>query len=461
MKTLWEIASLACLLIGLCPAGTYRQCSSPQYAEIGQQGTVECVFPANFSAIVWYDSEDNRGSQVARIERQADKSLRISENSAEGGTYRIALNGSLIIPLVSTHHDRNFTVFIVDENSAVSTFVIKLITVVYPNADAPMVNSCEGHSPCLVHAVNETHLSCTYKHARPAVILSWYHYKSSEGKLEPLIATQQSFREDGVTFTSVLNIYIANMTSNVLSLFTCEAVGPALKGKMETNVLVTNALSERCVSCRNEIPKRNVILDTLLEIPCIDNGIPYAYVWQLEQHKRSQTLVSSVKNKANFRDDINIAMNVSKEGALIISRVNFRVTGIYTCFSVGVGISSAHSVEVKVQAFSDGSSTSGRTVALIMAVIASILFLAVFVGLVVAIVYRKKLGKELTKPDLNQRHSQFSKQKIKTTQWLFGENPPKTVKELDEQQKAVPVVKMSRATFSQRFQRFQDEKLAL
>ncbi|KAJ8043573.1 hypothetical protein HOLleu_10728 [Holothuria leucospilota] len=49
--------------------------------------------------------------------------------------------------------------------------------------------------------------------------------------------------------------------------------------------------------------------------------------------------------------------------------------------------------------------------------------------------------KELIKPDLHQRYSHLCKQSQLTTQWLFGDDLPKKVKEIDEEHKAVAVMK--------------------
>lgn len=54
------------------------------------------------------------------------------------------------------------------------------------------------------------------------------------------------------------------------------------------------------------------------------------------------------------------------------------------------------------------------------------------------------LRKELIKPELNKRYSHLCKPTVIPTQWLFGDDLQKTVKELDEQQKAVGAMRQQR-----------------
>ncbi|KAJ8042292.1 hypothetical protein HOLleu_13311 [Holothuria leucospilota] len=57
------------------------------------------------------------------------------------------------------------------------------------------------------------------------------------------------------------------------------------------------------------------------------------------------------------------------------------------------------------------------------------------------------LRKELIKPELNKRYSHLCKPTVTPTQWLFGDDLQKTVKELDEQQKAVGAIRQQRPRF--------------
>lgn len=61
------------------------------------------------------------------------------------------------------------------------------------------------------------------------------------------------------------------------------------------------------------------------------------------------------------------------------------------------------------------------------------------------------LRKELIKPDLNQRYSHLCKPSVKSTEWLFGDDLPKTVKDLDEQQKAAGAMRQQKGRFFRRF----------
>lgn len=63
------------------------------------------------------------------------------------------------------------------------------------------------------------------------------------------------------------------------------------------------------------------------------------------------------------------------------------------------------------------------------------------------------LRRDLIKPELNQRYAHLCKPSVKTTQWLFGDDLPKMMKDLEEQHKATLVVKAPKQKFQQRFPR--------
>ena len=61
------------------------------------------------------------------------------------------------------------------------------------------------------------------------------------------------------------------------------------------------------------------------------------------------------------------------------------------------------------------------------------------------------IRKDLIKPELNQRYAHLCKPNVKSTEWLFGDDLTKTVKDLDEQQKTAGVMRQPKTRFSQRF----------
>ena len=55
-----------------------------------------------------------------------------------------------------------------------------------------------------------------------------------------------------------------------------------------------------------------------------------------------------------------------------------------------------------------------------------------------------QLRKDLIKPDLIPRYTHLCKPSVKTTQWLFGDELSKVMKEMDEEQKAAGVMRNRR-----------------
>lgn len=74
---------------------------------------------------MWYDSVNITKALVTKIEKQHTGNLKVSGDGYEDGIYDIFLNGSLIIPSVSTYHDRTFKVMLIDE-----TFMIQVTELV-------------------------------------------------------------------------------------------------------------------------------------------------------------------------------------------------------------------------------------------------------------------------------------------------------------------------------------------
>ncbi|KAJ8019265.1 hypothetical protein HOLleu_42240 [Holothuria leucospilota] len=327
---------------------SHGQCASPQYAEIGNEGLIDCVFSSTFNGVVWYDSQDTSNSQIASAERQPDGSLRISSGNVEAANYTISSNGSLIIRFVTMQHTRNFSVLLFDENDELSFSIVELVTVVYTHQTKPSINSCEEKSPCLTLVKENDTLSCTYSHARPAVNLTWY--MSNEGKLQRIEAIQRSFLENLVSFTSVVDIQPATITRNVLSVFTCQAFGPALRlQNVEKSALILNPRMEHCANCDDLVQKKRVLADTHLEIPCHDSRIPYAYVWLFKKSDQTQIIAFSVNMTTTFVHIQGIPMNVSKKGSLIVPRASLSSAGEYTCFFLIDDISSFNVVKVEVE----------------------------------------------------------------------------------------------------------------
>ena len=64
------------------------------------------------------------------------------------------------------------------------------------------------------------------------------------------------------------------------------------------------------------------------------------------------------------------------------------------------------------------------------------------------------LRKSLIRPDINTRYTHLCKPSVKTTQWLFGDDLHKTVKEMDEQQKTVGAIR-GRTTSRPRYNPYQ------
>ena len=65
------------------------------------------------------------------------------------------------------------------------------------------------------------------------------------------------------------------------------------------------------------------------------------------------------------------------------------------------------------------------------------------------------LRKSLIKPDINSRYTHLCKPSVKTTQWLFGDDLHKTVKEMDEQQKTVGAIRGRTFFRQQRYNPYQ------
>ncbi|KAJ8042591.1 hypothetical protein HOLleu_09379 [Holothuria leucospilota] len=355
MTGLGHTAFLACLLVTnfgpVKPVESDGHCPSPQYAEIGQEGVIECSVPLTFEGVVWYNSTNTTDSLVARIERQSDGSLRISGEGVNTGSYTIASNGSLIITEVTTKHNRNFTVLILNEMYEASSFTVELITLVYSRQRFPAVNSYEANLILLEPVTRNATLSCSFQGVRPAVTLSWF--KFNKGKFENFEATQYSSSDDGLSFSSVSDITIPNLTYNSLHLFSCRAYGPAVRVKeARTDVLVIAEIRRMKSGrkCHTEIRKETVFADSALQIPCTEDAHPYAFIWQFAETNHSQILMLSVNGMVRSLNKMNTTMDVSTDGSLLFPNVDRSMKGVYTCFFLMGDTSSCNNVELQVKA---------------------------------------------------------------------------------------------------------------
>lgn len=104
------------------------KCHTPQYFEIGSDGTIDCSFPNFFQGVYWYDSPEESASIIVGMETQNSDSFSRNGPGFLNGSYDITNEGYLIIRNVTHVHDRMFKAIIVDENHAISNYVVVVIT---------------------------------------------------------------------------------------------------------------------------------------------------------------------------------------------------------------------------------------------------------------------------------------------------------------------------------------------
>ncbi|KAJ8042574.1 hypothetical protein HOLleu_09355 [Holothuria leucospilota] len=380
MQIVLRVASLGYILTAICPEGLHGKCTSPQYGEIGQEGIIKCVLPSSFNGVIWYDSEDTTTtSQIVLVERQSDGSFRTSGQGFDSGEYRISSNGSLIIPIVSIHHDRNFTVFSLDSNDEVFQAMVEFKTVVRPSMSVPAVNSCEEDNLCLINfnMVKTDTLTCTLSQARPAVVVSWHH--QIEGNLENMFA-QNNVKSDGQnTFTSTSKVNVSELINTSVRVFSCNASGPALShGKYETIVVVYNIDIESINSHQHNILQKIVVINRSLEIPCKDHGTPMIFVWSFKGLSTSSVLAFSAQGEKRLIGNVNHTFDVLQDGTIIFEHVDYQLEGIFICTSIERGESSTFMLRVKVVGHE--AEQIGKVLNICVGIFLALVFLAIASG---------------------------------------------------------------------------------
>lgn len=232
-----------------------------------------------------------------------------------------------------------------------SILSIVYLLAVYSRQRFPEVNSYEANLVLLEPMTRNATLSCSFQNVRPAVTLSWF--KFNKGKFENFEATQYSSSDDGLSFSSVSNITIPNLTYNSLHLFSCRACGPAVRVKeARTDVLVIaeNRSMKIGRKCHTEIRKETVFADSALKIPCTEDGHPYAFIWQFAETNHSQILMLSINGMVRSLNKMNTTLNVSADGSLLFPHVDRSMKGRYTCFFLLGDTTSCNDVELQVKA---------------------------------------------------------------------------------------------------------------
>ncbi|KAJ8042588.1 hypothetical protein HOLleu_09374 [Holothuria leucospilota] len=326
---------------------TILKCESPQYIVLGTEGIVECSFPAEFKAIVWYDSSNIEQAQVTRLEKQQNGILKASGDGYESGGYDILLNGSLIIRSVTIHHERSFKVLLVDKESSVSQKDISLVTVVRSRQSVPTVSTCETGILCLTSSLKSDDLICTFNKARPAVSLSWYQYV---GERTEAVDAQTNITIDGqFTFTSSLAVNVSRFIDNPLTILSCRASGPALSLEQEeAKVVVYNTDTNNKRNHYVNMLEKSVAMNTRLEIPCTEHRKPNTFVWSFTKRNVTTILAYAALGEMKLNDYANYTLSILQDGTITFKDVNYLLEGVLTCTFLESGEYSFSMIRVKV-----------------------------------------------------------------------------------------------------------------
>ncbi|KAJ8042939.1 hypothetical protein HOLleu_09831 [Holothuria leucospilota] len=318
------------LLIGLSVTNVSATCTSPQYAEYGHRGIIECNFQAGFTGVYWYLQVKSGYEIVIRLEKQEDGSVVRSGDGYSEEKFDILSNGSLIISNISSFHNQTFKVVHVDENLRVEEVYVELLATILPDSKFPVISVCNKTNLCLVEEIDSGILTCSYNHSKPPVELAWYRL-SHEGT--EALKGETIITEDGEwTFSSVSKTNISNHINGPLIAFSCRASSPAINSHFLESIVIIDTTKQPWPSLQGNVKEEKYFLINYeADVPCIDVTIPRIFVWKELQRNSSEILGFAANGNIPIVSNRTTRWTISHDGALIFSKANFKDEGLYSC----------------------------------------------------------------------------------------------------------------------------------
>ncbi|XP_071831344.1 uncharacterized protein [Apostichopus japonicus] len=337
-KTLFHM--MVALLCISCGVSYSDVCNSPQYLEIGTEGTIQCYFPSDFLSVHWYNTTDFNNEEPVLNYRDSEK----SGKGFTSGEFDIHPNGSLIINNVTLQHGNSFgaTLFL-SRTKIPDTWVIEVQVIKRPHHHFPLINGTPaiGEAVFLTEIEHITKLTCLVEHSRPLIPLEWKI--RAGGRDKPITYTNSSDVKYSL-YSSTASVEYSFQGQDYLAILACRALDdPLTLLKRDESLLV---VQNKNMDITNAPQKHSPVeKGTSLYLECsIDVETA---VWKKRDSK------STYHDVAVFVKDVIInvfmeSVTVNNNGSLTIPDVKIHHDGLYVCIHEGGEEIKVHNVTVIV-----------------------------------------------------------------------------------------------------------------
>lgn len=320
------------LIIGLMAqfAAASFSCAENQTAELGERVIIACTFPDSFHAVYWYDDvRDGSSPLTTYTHHREDK----TEFCMENEDYDVSENGSLIICNVAVWHEKTYTVTMFTNPNFFEKLTVSVKVIAFPGNRSTTVQ-CENCHKGRYHRIDTNgSLSCSFKVARPAVVIEWVQ-RYPQG--DSLISTQEVNITNNAngTYNTTADVHLVAKIDKQIAVFVCKATYPSSGWKREREILLDfshggSFSSEPISTTYMETRKR-------AELRC--GGSDHIIrIWKLVL-----TTGESETMGLRFGDSTEMTKNISgieitSEGSLIFSSPQIQHEGEYVCvYSDGI-----------------------------------------------------------------------------------------------------------------------------
>lgn len=279
------------------------ECPSRQYLERGTMGSINCAFPEDVCAILWYNT--THFTQFESIISYVESAK--SGSGFLSGEYDIHANGSLVIRNVSLQHETVFTVAILDtcvgENPRYIT--IRVIITVTPETLYPVVDGCGYQTLCVLQVLEGNKLTCTVAQVRPQIFLEW---KQLNGSSSVTLYDQKYTADvDGDTFNvTVTSVYRVMGPSMETVAVACNSFHEKITRFNRSTLVVLNIIEDQPTNAFQDTRNPQQLMVIIL---CVLLFILFGVIICIVYYKRRE----SKRKKDLQKEDTRVSVKIDIE----------------------------------------------------------------------------------------------------------------------------------------------------
>ncbi|KAJ8035269.1 hypothetical protein HOLleu_22436 [Holothuria leucospilota] len=324
--------TMLCMTITLMAqiASASFSCAENQTAELGERVIIACTFPDSFHAVYWYDDvRDGSSPLTTYTHHREDK----TEFCMENEDFDVSENGSLIICNVAVWHEKTYTVTMFTNPNFFEKLTVSVKVIAFPGNRSTTVQ-CENCHKGRYHRIDTNgSLSCSFKVARPAVVIEWVQ-RYPQG--DSLISTQEVNITNNAngTYNTKADVHVVAKIDKQIAVFVCKATYTSSGWKREREILLDFSHG---VAFPSE-PISTTYMETRKRAELRCGGSDHIIrIWKLVQTTGdSETIGFRFGDSTEMTKNISV-IEITSEGSLIFSSPQIQHEGEYVCvYSDGI-----------------------------------------------------------------------------------------------------------------------------